>query len=107
MLKWLSFSTDQPRINFAWSATAFQPRHCPNQVQYREEFVNPMYTNGLLHSITERTEIVRQADHTIVDLDSGVTLNENAVASMNCWGLHPDIFTYLETDFVIFCKTQN
>ncbi len=51
---------------------------------------------GLLQGIEEHTKIVRQGDG-IVDLDSGRSLAEDTVVSMNCWGFTPDFLTSLDS----------
>ena len=49
--------------------------------------------NGLLKKITE---------HTALDKNSGFPLD--TTVSMNMWGFNPDIFKYVENDFVDFLK---
>ena len=51
--------------------------------------------NGLLKSIVE---------HTSIDKNSGIPLD--TVVSMNMWGLRPDVFDYLEKDFVSFINNM-
>ncbi|MBR5614857.1 MAG: nucleotidyltransferase [Clostridia bacterium] len=51
--------------------------------------------NGLLKSIVE---------HTSIDKNSGIPLD--TVVSMNMWGLRPDVFDYLEKDFVSFLNNM-
>lgn len=47
--------------------------------------------NGLLRGITE---------HTSIDKNSGIPLD--TIVSMNMWGLQPDVFDYIEKDFIDF-----
>ncbi len=51
--------------------------------------------NGYLESITE---------HTAIDKNSGIPLD--TIVSMNMWGLGPDVFDYLEKDFVDFLNNM-
>lgn len=47
--------------------------------------------NGYLKSVTE---------HTALDKNSGIPLD--SIVSMNMWGLDPDVFAYIETEFRSF-----
>lgn len=50
--------------------------------------------DGYLHGVKEHTEIYAEND-----------FPQGTVASMNMWGLQPDVFSYLESAFEIFLKT--
>ncbi|MBR5922166.1 MAG: nucleotidyltransferase, partial [Clostridia bacterium] len=60
--------------------------------------------NGVLESITERTEI---ADCKYKD-DNGewVPLDKDTVVSMNMWGFTPDVFDYAESDLIAFLNEK-
>lgn len=62
--------------------------------------------DGKLESIIERTKILEQ-NGSIIDEDSGVELNANAIVSMNFWICNPSIFNYIETYFSNFLKNPN
>ena len=58
--------------------------------------------DGMLRSVTEHTKI--SPDGTSV-IDGGeVKLPMDTLVSMNMWGFTPDLFDYLEEDFVAFLK---
>jgi NDP-sugar pyrophosphorylase family protein len=59
-----------------------------------------------LVSIIERTKI-SEKDGKIIDEDSGVELNSNAIASMNFWICNPSIFNYIETYFSNFLQNPD
>lgn len=54
-----------------------------------------------LNSIIERTKIGRE-NNTIKDMDSGITLHEEDIVSMNFWGFTPILFEEIEKQFVDF-----
>lgn len=60
--------------------------------------------NGILKSITERTEIV---DCKYKD-ESGnwIKMSEDTVVSMNMWGFTPDMFDFAERDLIEFLKEK-
>lgn len=60
--------------------------------------------NGILKSITERTEIV---DCKYKD-ESGnwIKMSEDTVVSMNMWGFTPDMFNFAERDLIEFLKEK-
>ena len=58
--------------------------------------------NGCLSDIRETLKIALLPDGTIRDEASGVTLEGDAVVSMNFWGFMPSIFDELETYFYDF-----
>lgn len=62
--------------------------------------------NGNLVSITERLKIMRQGEQVIYqgDQEETLTLDENAIVSMNIWGFMPSLFDYLEEDLLEFLK---
>ena len=59
--------------------------------------------NGYLESVVERTAISRKADTAVyTEGDIETVLPLNSIASMNCWGFTPDIFTRVEEGFRTF-----
>ena len=65
--------------------------------------------NGMLKSIVERTKIrVKGNDAEYLDEDGNwVDLSGDSLTSMNCWGLTPDIFDYLQANFDEFLKKNH
>ena len=61
--------------------------------------------NGCLSDIRETLKIALLPDGTIRDETSGVTLEGDAVVSMNFWGFMPSIFDELETYFYDFLRS--
>lgn len=59
-------------------------------------------SNGHLTTVTERTKIAMQADGTIKDEESGVTLQADDLVSMNFWAFTPNIFQEIEKQFIEF-----
>lgn len=58
--------------------------------------------NGLLTSVTERTDIHFGPEHTVDFTDENgntVTIDANTPVSMNLWGFTPDYFDYSEREF--------
>lgn len=64
--------------------------------------------NGMLTDIIERTKIKMQGDDAEYEDENGnwVHLDGHSLTSMNCWGLTPDIFPYIEEKFHEFLKNQ-
>ena len=60
--------------------------------------------NGVLKSITERTEISDCKYKN--ELGEWVALDEDTVVSMNMWGFTPDVFNFVERDLVAFLKEK-
>ena len=60
--------------------------------------------NGCLSDIRETLKIALLPDGTIRDEASGVTLEGDAVVSMNFWGFMPSIFPALRTYFENFLR---
>ncbi len=62
--------------------------------------------NNNLTSITERTNIIKKEDHTIVYLENNTetVLKSNEIASMNMFGLTPAIFSSFEEGFISFLR---
>lgn len=62
--------------------------------------------NNNLTSITERTNIIKKEDNTIVYLENNTetVLKSNEIASMNMFGLTPAIFSSFEEDFISFLR---
>ena len=58
--------------------------------------------NGYLTNITERTKI-QDCKYT-EDGENWIALFPDTLVSMNMWGFTPDIFDYLEKDFIEFLK---
>lgn len=58
--------------------------------------------NGMLQSITEHTKI--DGNCLSVTGNGAVQLAGDTVVSMNMWGFTPDLFTYLEKDFIRFLQ---
>jgi hypothetical protein len=59
--------------------------------------------DGLLTSVTERTDVFR-TEHGVVYArgDAFYPLPEDAIVSMNVWGIHPAVFEYMTADFAAF-----
>ena len=59
--------------------------------------------NGMLASITERTD-VRRTDNGIVHTEAGVDhpLADDALVSLVVWGMHPSCFAAMEADLTAF-----
>jgi UTP-glucose-1-phosphate uridylyltransferase len=63
---------------------------------------------GFLLSVTEMTKIYRKDGQIVAeDSDSLKALPENTIVSMNFWGFKPNIFTYLESQFIEFVKENH
>jgi len=62
--------------------------------------------DGMLQSVTERTQILRTADSGICYIENDVyhPLPADAVVSMNVWGFHSDIFALMEQDFTAWLQ---
>ncbi|MBQ9468874.1 MAG: UDP-glucose 4-epimerase GalE [Clostridia bacterium] len=62
--------------------------------------------NNELLSIDERLKIYRRRDGEVVYEENGVEtpIDENGYISMNCWGLTPRVFDFLEEKFAAFLK---
>ena len=61
--------------------------------------------NGLLTDVDEHTKIA--SDCSFIREDGSVgKLSPDTVVSMNMWGFTPDLFKYLEADFVEFLKEK-
>ena len=63
--------------------------------------------NGLLTTVTERTDITYDANHDITYHDENgaeCKLEPTTPVSMNLWGFTPDYFDYSEREFVNFLK---
>lgn len=62
------------------------------------------YENGVLKSITERTEIVdcKYKD----EKGEWIELPEDTVVSMNMWGFTPDVFDYADRDLKEFLRAK-
>ena len=60
--------------------------------------------NGFLSNITERTKIV-DCKYTEDDIN-WIELSPDTIVSMNMWGFTPDIFEYLEREFVKFLEEK-
>ncbi len=58
--------------------------------------------NGYLTNITERTKI-QDCKYT-EDGENWISLSPDTLVSMNMWGFTPDIFDYLEKDFIEFLE---
>ena len=58
--------------------------------------------NGMLQSVTEHTKI--GPDGTSAINGGEIKLPMDTLVSMNMWGFKPDIFSYLEADFIDFLK---
>lgn len=64
---------------------------------------------GNLTTVVERHKIARKEDGKVYFLDddgSTKEISENAVASMNFWGLHPDIFPIIKQQFIEFAAAN-
>ena len=61
--------------------------------------------NGKLKTVTERTKIM-DCKYTEDDGKTWIPLSPDTLVSMNLWGFRPDIFNYLERDFLEFLKTK-
>jgi UTP-glucose-1-phosphate uridylyltransferase len=59
--------------------------------------------NGKLSSIIERTKIVKK-NSIIIDEETNVEIEKNAIVSMNFWICNPSIFNYIESYFKNFLK---
>ncbi len=60
---------------------------------------------GNLLSVTERTKIARDGDHAVYEENGESTaLPLDTIVSMNCWGLTPDVFAKMGTQFETFMK---
>ncbi len=65
--------------------------------------------DGMLTDVTERTKIMRKETCAAYLDDDGKTwidLPFDTIVSMNCWGLTPEFFDYLETDFAKFLSAS-
>ncbi len=64
--------------------------------------------NGMLISVTERTDIKRTGDHAAYKNDAGkwVDLSANTVVSMNFWGMTPGIIPKLSDAFDSFLEKR-
>lgn len=59
--------------------------------------------NGLLADVVERTSIIRNGNKVVFnDAGHDVTIDEDAVVSMNFWGFTPKYFAQSERDFKAF-----
>lgn len=61
-------------------------------------------SDGYLKKIDERTKIMRRPEGIAYteDGENWITLPEDSVASMNCWGFSPEIISELEKGFPVF-----
>lgn len=64
--------------------------------------------NGFLRSVTEMTKIYRKDGQIVAeDGDTFKPLSENTIVSMNFWGFKPNIFEYIESQFIDFLKENH
>lgn len=64
--------------------------------------------NGFLRSVTEMTKIYRKDGQIVAeDGDTFKPLSENTIVSMNFWGFKPNIFEYIENQFIDFLKEHH
>ena len=61
--------------------------------------------NGMLEKVEERTKIA-DCKYTEDDGATWIDLAQDTVVSMNLWGFTPDIFEYLEHDFIEFLNEK-
>ena len=60
-----------------------------------------------LESITEYTKVTYTDDGELKDLTTSKILENNCLTSMNCWGLQPEIFSFIEKDFGEFLSKHS
>ncbi len=65
-------------------------------------------SHGMLASITELTKIKTDGEDALYSDEGGEwrRLSGDTVVSMNCWGLTPEIFPYLERGFIDFLSGE-
>ena len=61
--------------------------------------------NGKLKTVVERTKIM-DCKYTEDDGETWTPLSPDTLVSMNLWGFRPDVFKYLERDFLEFLNTK-